>query len=141
MSAQAAARTGAARAYPAPARPRVEEAPAPRLRLVRAPQLARTRVPFVVVCMAILAGALLSALLLNTQMAQGSYDEYRLSNTLGRLEQDRKDLQADLDQRSAPAQLAQAARGLGMVPADGTGWVSLANGTVQGAPVPAGAGG
>jgi len=98
-------------------------------------------VPFVLACMAILAGALLSALLLNTQMAQGSYDQYRLANELGRLDQDQKDLVAELDRKAAPAELAQAAQGLGMVPADGTGWVSLADGTVQGAPAPAGAGG
>ncbi|MBO9554078.1 hypothetical protein [Cellulomonas sp.] len=141
MSAQSAVRTSAARAYPAPARPRPEQAPAPRLLLVRAPQTTRTRVPFVLACMAILAGALLSALLLNTQMAQGSYEQYRLANELGRLDQDQKDLDAELDRMAAPAQLAQKAQELGMVPADGTGWVTLSDGTVQGAPAPAGAGG
>ena len=55
MSAQAAARVGA---VPRPARPSVAPQQAPRLRLVRAPAQARTRVPFVVACMAILAAAL-----------------------------------------------------------------------------------
>ena len=85
MSAEATARVSAARAYPA-ARP--QPAPAPRLRLVRAPQTARTRVPFVLACMAVLTLALVSALLLNTQMAQGAYEKYGLTNELGRLNQD-----------------------------------------------------
>ncbi|GCE76191.1 hypothetical protein [Cellulomonas biazotea] len=139
MSAQATARVSTARAYPAPAA-RPQPAAAPRLRLVRAPQTARTRVPFVLACMAVLAVALLSALLLNTQMASGAYEEYSLSNELGRLDQDAKDLRAQLDQKASPAQLAAAARALGMVPADGTGWVRVADGTVQGSPAPAPAG-
>lgn len=133
---QATARTGAARAYPVPARP--APAPAPRLRVVRAPAQARSRVPFVLVCMALLGGALLTALLLNTQMASLAFEKYELSNDLGRLQQDRMDLVAQLDERSSPTQLAAAARARGMVEANGTGWLRLADGSVQGAPAPAG---
>lgn len=129
-----AART--ARAYPLPARPAA--APPPRLRVVRAPEQARSRVPFVIACMAVLAGALLTALLLNTQMASLAFERYALSNELGRLEQERMDLVAELDSRSSPARLAEAATELGMVEANGTGWLRLADGSVQGAPAPAG---
>lgn len=131
----AAARTGAARAYPQPARPAA--APPPRLRVVRAPAQARSRVPFVLACMALLGGALLAALLLNTQVASLAFERYELSNELGQLRQDRMDLVAQLDAKSSPTQLAQAARGLGMVEANGTGWLRLADGSVQGAPAPA----
>lgn len=116
-------------------------APAPRLRVVQAPSPARTRVPFVLACMAVLAVALLAALLLNTSTASQAFERYTLTNELARLQQDQLDLQAELDARSAPASLAVAARGLGMVPADGTGWLRLSDGSVQGAPAPAGAGG
>ncbi|WP_448629642.1 hypothetical protein [Cellulomonas soli] len=145
MSAQAAARddirTGAARAWSQPARPLPtrQDAP-PRLRLVRAPQQARTRVPFVLLCMAVLGAALLSALLLNTSMANGAYEKYELSNDLGRLQQDEKDLVAALDQKASPDNLAQAAQALGMVPAGGTGWLRLSDGSIQGAPVAGAAG-
>ncbi|WP_239078636.1 hypothetical protein [Cellulomonas marina] len=105
---------------------------------MRAPLQARTRVPFVLLCMAVLGAALLTALLLNTTMAGGAYAKYELSSTLGQLEQDRKDLQAELDERSAPGSLARAATALGMVPADGTGWIRLSDGTVQGRPGAAG---
>lgn len=129
-------RASTARAYPAPAAP--ARAPRPRLKVVRAPGLARSRVPFVLTCIAILGGALLSALLLNTSMASIAFERYELSNEMGRLEQDRKDLVAELDQRSSPDRLAAAARELGMVEANGTGWLRLADGSVQGSPAPAG---
>jgi len=138
MSAQSAAR---ATAYPAPSRPRPASAPAPRLRVVRAPEHARTRVPFILACMAVLAGALLSALLLNTSMAASAYAKYDLSNELGRLNQDQQDLTAQLDAKASPTQLAAAAAALGMVPTNGTGWLRLSDGSVQGTPEPAGAGG
>ena len=137
--------SSAARAYPAPARPTLApgarstplEAPSrqasPRLRLVRAPAQGRTRVPFVLVCMGVLAAALLSALLLNTQMAKNSYEKYDLSNELSRLDQDAQDLSAALDQKASPGQLAKAAGKLGMVPSDGTGWIRLTDKAVQAA--------
>lgn len=124
-----------ARAYPVPTRRRAAEAPpAPRLRVVRAPAQARTRVPFVLACMGVLALALVAALLLNTQMASNAYEKYDLANELGRLDQDQKDLVADLDRKASPKQLAAAARDLGMVPASIVGWVRLSDGSVQGAP-------
>ena len=131
------------RAAPAPGLPRPRPTaapPRPRLRAVAAPAQARTRVPFVLACMAVLGAALLSALLLNTSMAGQAFERYELSNRLGRLEQDQLDLVAALDARSSPASLAAAARGLGMVPETGTGWLRLSDGSVQGAPAPAKAG-
>jgi len=133
MSATAAARVAPPTFAPRP-RPAVQTAPTPRLRVVRAPAQARTRVPFVLVCMGILAVALLSALLLNTQMAQAAYARHDLVNQLSRLDQDQKDLAATLDQKSSPQALAKAASKLGMVPAAGTGWVRLSDGSVQVAP-------
>jgi hypothetical protein len=91
--------------------------------------------------MAVLAGALLSALLLNTSMAATAYDKYDLSNELGQLNQHQQDLTAQLDAKASPNQLAAAAAALGMVPTNGTGWLRLSDGSVQGVPEPAGAGG
>ncbi|MCR6689736.1 hypothetical protein [Cellulomonas sp.] len=139
MSASTAARAYApAQSTAAPARPlrptSPASAPTPRLRVVRAPAHTRTRVPFVLTCMAVLAAALVSALLLNTQMAASSYEKYDLSNELGRLDQDAQDLVAALDQKASPHELARAADELGMVPAVRTGWIRLPDGVVQGAP-------
>jgi hypothetical protein len=139
MSAQAAARVGAS-SVPRPARPAPVTRPTPRLLLVRAPAQTRTRVPFVVACMAILAMALLAALLLNTTMARGAYEQRDLDLELARLASSQQDLSAALDQRASPAELAASARALGMVQARSTGWLRLADGTVQGGPA-VGAGG
>jgi hypothetical protein len=98
-------------------------------------------VPFVLACMAVLAAALLSALLLNTSTASQAFERYTLTNQLARMEQDQAELQAQLDSKSSPDSLAAAARAIGMVPANGTGWLRLSDGTVQGAPAPAKAGG
>lgn len=129
MSAEQAVR---ARALP---RPSVQPGPrsTPRLRLVRPPAQARSHVPFVVVCMAVLIVALLSALLLNTRLAAGSYEQHKLDVQLAELARTEQDLSAQLDQNSAPAQLAERAAALGMEPAGSTGWLRLSDGTVRGA--------
>lgn len=124
---------------PAPGRP---AAPArPRLQVVRAPAHARTRVPFVLLCMSVLAASLLGALLLNTSMAQGEYERFALQTRLAQSAQAQQGLTAQLDLAASPAQLAAAARGLGMVPTAGGGYLRLADGAVLGNPVPAGADG
>ncbi|HEY0189245.1 MAG TPA: hypothetical protein VGC67_17290 [Cellulomonas sp.] len=136
MSAEQALR--APRAVPRPsAAPAAEPARSPRqrprLRLVHPPAQTRTHVPFVLVCMAILAGALLAALLLNTQLAQGSYAEQEMDSQLADLAQTEQQLSSQLDTNRSPEQLAAQAAALGMEPAGSTGWLSLADGTVVGA--------
>jgi len=123
---------------PAPERARFE---APRLRLVRAPQHARTRVPFVLLCIAILVSALLGALVLNTSMARGAYQAHDLQIALAQEARTEQDLTAQLLAHKAPAALAASARALGMVPASGLAFLRLSDGAVLGSPTPAGAGG
>ncbi|GEL45490.1 hypothetical protein CHO01_06060 [Cellulomonas hominis] len=128
---QATPRVSAPRVRP---RPSSTPAPArPRLRLVRPPAQARTHVPFVVTCMAILAAALLAALLLNTQLAAGSYATRSLDLRLADLARSEQSLSAELDANKAPARLAERAAELGMEPAGSTAWLRLSDGTVQGA--------
>lgn len=125
------ARTTAA---PAPARRPVA---APRLRVVQAPRHHRTRVPFVVLCMAVLAASLLGALVLNTTMAQGEYERFALQSSLARSAQEQQRLAEQLEHaRSSPA-LAEAAADLGMVPAGNGGYLRLSDGAVLGDPRPA----
>ncbi|HYQ76976.1 hypothetical protein [Cellulomonas sp.] len=130
MSAEQAVR--APRVRPAPSAAPRSAPERPRLRLVRPPAQARTHVPFVVTCMAILAGALLAALLLNTQLAAGAYEQRSMDVELAQLARDEQSLSAELDANKAPAKLAESATALGMVPAGSTGWLRLADGTVQG---------
>ncbi|WP_258726764.1 hypothetical protein [Cellulomonas sp. NS3] len=140
MSAQSALRVAPARA-PRPSSPQAAPQTTPRLLLVRAPAQTRTRVPFVLVCMAILGGALLTALLLNTTMASGAYEKHDLDRELARLSVQEQDLAAELDRRSSPSELAAAARALGMVRATSPAWLQLSDGSVLGAPTPVGAAG
>ena len=116
-------------------------APRPRLRVVRAPAHARTRVPFVVLCMAVLVASLLGALVLNTSMAQGEYERFALQTRLAQSAQAQQDMRSQLEQAAAPAQLAAAASALGMVLTTTGGYLRLADGAVLGNPAPAGAAG
>ncbi|HEY8717286.1 hypothetical protein [Pengzhenrongella sp.] len=116
-------------------------APVPRLRLVRAPLQTRTRVPFVLLCIAILVGALLGALVLNTSMARGSYQAHELQGQLAQLARGDQGLNAQLLAHKAPAALAKSARDLGMVPVPELAFLRLSDGAVLGNPTPAVAGG
>ena len=108
---------------------------------MRAPAHGRTRVPFVLLCMSILAASLLGALLLNTSMAQGEYERFALQTRLAQSAQSQQRISAQLDLAGSPSQLAAAARALGMEPSAGAGYLRLSDGAVLGNPVPAGAGG
>lgn len=116
------------------------EAPSrPRLHVVRAPAHARTRTPFVVLCMGVLAASLLGTLLLNTAMAQGEYDRFALQTELTRAAQEEQRLAGEQARLESPAQIAEAAAARGMVPSTGGGYLRLADGAVLGNPTPAGA--
>ncbi|MBD8079200.1 hypothetical protein [Cellulosimicrobium arenosum] len=102
-----------------------------RLELVRAPLQARSRVPFLVVCMSVLGTALLLALVLNTSMARGSYEMSDLRREMGRVAEDTQSLQSAV--REAEAALPDRARALGMVEAEDPAMVRLSDGAVVGA--------
>ena len=125
---------------PVPAPDRSRSA-APRLRLVRAPLETRTRVPFVLLCIAVLVGALLGALVLNTQMARGAYQEQHLQVQLAAQARTEQDLNTQLAAREATGALAASATALGMVPSSGLAFLRLSDGAVVGSPTPAGTGG
>lgn len=94
--------------------PQPSEAP-PRLRLVQAPTQPRSRAPFVLTCIGLLAGALLGTLLLNTAMADGSYEARALQRELAAQAEVTDTLGARLDELKSPQALAQRATELGMV--------------------------
>ena len=89
-----------------------------RLAAVRAPLQARTATPFLVLCGALLAAALLAVLVLNTTMAYGSYEMTRLQGESNRLAQDIQIKQQSL--QAAENDLQRRAARLGMVPNEGT---------------------
>lgn len=119
--------------HPAPPRGRA------RLEVVRPPAQGRTRVPFVLLCMAVLASSLLGALVLNTAMAQGEYERQDLQSRLAESVQVSQRLAGELERAASPAELSRAAGALGMVPTTHGGYLRLSDGAVLGDPVPAGA--
>lgn len=110
-----------------------------RLRLVRAPAQAQARMPFVLLCVVVLAGALLGALLLNTSMAQTAFVMQERQVQLARLSERQQDLAQQVEVAASPQVLAQRARALGMVPAPPPAFIRLADGTIIGESVPASA--
>ncbi|WP_159621863.1 hypothetical protein [Ruania rhizosphaerae] len=122
-----------------PLRPlRARQAPAtgagwrPRLRIVRAPQPGRSRVPFILLCLSILASALLSVLLLNTSMAATSYEIHEQRIALARLSEQQQALSQDVDRLASPAELERAALAIGMEPAGQIRYLVLSEGTILG---------
>ncbi|CAM3406613.1 Cell division protein FtsL [Occultella aeris] len=104
----------------------------PRLRIVRAPAPARTVLPFILLCMAILGGALLGALALNTAMASTAYEMHDQEVALARLSEEQQVLAREVDTLGSPAALSARAAALGMVPAEGMNYILLEQGTVLG---------
>ena len=141
MSALPQSYAPAPRPMPTPAGPSRSRTPSPRLRVVRAPEHTRTRVPFVLLCIAILAGALLGALVLNTSMARAAYDKHDMEIELAQLARTEQMLRTSLDAQASPPQLAASARALGMVQAPPSAYLRLSDGAVLGTPTPAGAAG
>ncbi|WP_277212800.1 hypothetical protein [Isoptericola croceus] len=104
-----------------------------RLDAVRAPLQATSGLPFMVLCALVLVTALLSALLLNTTMARGSYEMSRLQREVGLVAQDVQEVQAEL--WAAESSLAEQAKRLGMVPAADMTMLSVVDGEIVPEPV------
>ncbi len=129
-------RASAAAARPLPhrapaARPELTAIPGgggrtrPRLDGVRAPLTASTAGPLLVLCGLLIVGALLTALILNTTMARGSYEMSELRQQVGTVAQDTQTLQGQI--RAAEASLPERARALGMVEAPAPQLVRLSD--------------
>ncbi|QIK83304.1 hypothetical protein [Sanguibacter sp. HDW7] len=136
MSAQqAAARTAYA---PRPlASPTPQPAAPSRIRLVASPATSRSRIPFILLCIAMLGAALVAVLLLNTTMAHGSYEQRGLQREISQLAQEEQALLAQIDAASSPHALAEHATRMGMVQDSTPAFVRLADGKVIGDVTPA----
>lgn len=116
----------------APARP-----PRPNLRVVQAPAAERGRTAVVVLALLLLGVGLLTLLLINTALAQGSFRLHDLQATSDRLADQEQALHESIDAAAAPQRLAEQARALGMVPSQSAAFVRLSDGAVLGVAEPA----
>ncbi|MEC4018920.1 cell division protein FtsL, partial [Streptomyces sp. H27-D2] len=99
-------------------------------------QAART--PFVLLVVVLLATGLISLLLLNSLLNQGSFQLSRLEKQTTELTDEQQALQQDVDEFSAPDALERRAEQLGMVPGGSPAFLNP-DGTVRGLPGAAGA--
>lgn len=104
----------------------------PRLRIVRNPAPARSLVPYLVLCAAILLGSLVGALIINTHMAVTAYEIHDSQRELNRITEAGVSLVQQVEEAGSPAHLQRRAAELGMAPAEGIGYISLADGEIVG---------
>ncbi|MFE6911663.1 hypothetical protein [Streptomyces erythrochromogenes] len=89
------------------------------------------RMPFVLLVVALLAGGLISLLLLNSALNEGSFQLTRLKKETTALTDEEQALQRDVDAYSAPDALQRRARELGLVPGGSPVFIGP-DGTVSG---------
>lgn len=97
----------------------------------RAATAART--PFVVLVVALLAGGLISLLLLNAAVNQDSFQLNKLEKETTGYTDEQQKLQQEVDQYGAPGSLERRARDLGMVPGGNPAFLDP-DGSVRGTP-------
>lgn len=112
----------------APTRPRRARSPATGLPGVGQ----RSRTPFVLLVIGLLAGGLVSLLLLNTMLAQGSFTLDSLQQRHTHLVHRMEALEREVANQSSPGSLARKARSLGMVPTEKSLFVDPETGAVYG---------
>ncbi|MEU4211457.1 septum formation initiator family protein [Streptomyces sp. NPDC026206] len=109
-------------------------------RLLPAGAVSARRTPFVLLVVVLLGSGLISLLLLNSSLNQGSFDLSRLQRKTTELTDEQQALQQEVDQLAAPDALERRARELGMVPGGSPAFLN-SDGTVSGSPAPAGSNG
>ena len=111
---------------------RRQAAPPQPLRVVPAAVGQPGNAMFAAVCLMLLVGGLVSLLMLNTAMAEGSFTLGGLQKTSGELADAQNALTQAVDAQRSPANLAARATKLGMVPADSAAFLRLSDGKVLG---------
>lgn len=84
---------------------------------------AQPRTPFVVLIVSLLAGALVSLLLLNTVLAQDAFELTRLQRNVTLLEQQRQALESEIAREESPQRLREKAENLGMTQPEQVGFI------------------
>lgn len=94
-------------------------------------QAART--PFVLLVVLLLGGGLITLLILNSSLNEGSFQLTKLKKETQELTDEEQELQKDVDEYAAPDALQRRARELGMVPGGDPAFLNP-DGTVRGKP-------
>ncbi|MBR7673652.1 septum formation initiator family protein [Streptomyces daliensis] len=94
------------------------------------------RAPFVLLVVLILGSGLLTLLLLNASLNQGSFKLSKLEKQTEELTDEQQALEQEVDSYSAPGKLEERARKLGLVPGGNPAFLAP-DGSVKGSPEPA----
>lgn len=108
--------------------PRTTQRTTPALKVVSPPRIQRTRVPFLLICLGLLVGAMLSALILNTVMTSAAFDLQTTQHELTRTLQSNEEKATEIGRLSAPSRVSQKAESLGMVPGESIIYLDLETG-------------
>ena len=120
-----------AKARPA-ARPELRREEVRELRIVEGTRPRRSAVAILMLLVAVALASVLASMVLNTRMAQTSFEIREQQLVLNELEAQSWTLRAELDRKASPAELEKAAKANGMVPAGTSGFITLETGTVEG---------
>ncbi|GGR93964.1 hypothetical protein GCM10010252_35860 [Streptomyces aureoverticillatus] len=102
-------------------------------RLLPAGPSQAARTPFVLLVVLLLGGGLITLLILNSSLNEGSFQLTRLKKETQELTDEEQELQKDVDEYAAPDALQRRARELGMVPGGDPAFLNP-DGTVRGVP-------
>lgn len=120
-----------AKARPA-ARPELRREEVRELRIVEGTRPRRSAVAILMLLVAVALASVLASMVLNTRMAQTSFEIREHQLALNELEAQSWTMRAELDRKASPAELEKAAKANGMVPAGTSGFITLETGTVEG---------
>ena len=120
-----------AKARPA-ARPELRREEVRELRIVEGTRPRRSAVAILMLLVAVALGSVLASMVLNTRMAQTSFEIREQQLALNELEAQSWPMRAALDRKASPTELEKAAKANGMVPAGTSGFITLETGTVEG---------
>ena len=120
-----------AKARPA-ARPELRREEVRELRIVEGTRPRRSAVAILMLLVAVALGSVLVSMVLNTRMAQTSFEIREQQLVLNELDAQSWTMRAELDRKASPTELEKAAKANGMVPAGTSGFITLETGTVEG---------
>lgn len=109
----------------------------PRLRVVTGAPPRRSGAAFGIICAFLLTAGLVGLLLLNTALAQGSFVLHDLRESSDQLADTQDALTQSLAASKSPANLAERAAGMGLVPSQSSAFLRLSDGKVLGVATPA----
>ena len=102
------------------------------LRIVEGARPRRSVLAILVLLVIVAMASVVASMVLNTRMAQTSFEIREQQLALNELEAKSWTMRAELDRKASPTELERSAKANGMVPAGSPGFISLDKGTVEG---------